>query len=135
MRHAAVPAGLGWAAGPPRQSRAPGLRQAGHALVDGMVLWRRELGALVGFLGVVAVEPVLTWLEAADERVPGGRGVGGGVLHGRGVAAANVPALRAPAQVHPPAARGLALDAPGAARRHRGVDARYLRHLALLRIV
>src|SRR5712691_6174617 len=107
----------------------------GHPLVNRMVLRRRELWPLVGFLGVVAVEPVLTWLEAADERMPGGRGVRGRVLHGRGVAAADVPALRAPAQVHPPAASGIALDAPGTARRHRRVNARYLAHSALLSII
>src|SRR5262249_16345503 len=86
-------------------------RRPGHALVDRVVLRRRELGTLVGLLGFVAVEPVLTWLETADERVPRSRVVRGRVLHGRGVAAADVPALRAPAQVNPPAARGLALDA------------------------
>src|SRR6266567_8109582 len=97
----------------------------GHPLVNRMVLRRRELRPLVGFLGVVAVEPVLIRLEAADERMPGGRGVRGRVLHRRGVAAADVPALRAPAQVHPPAASGIALDAPGTARRHRSDDPRY----------
>src|SRR5208282_2980157 len=107
----------------------------GHRLVNRMMLRRRELGTFVHFLGLVAVEPVLAGFEAADERVPGGRRMGGRVLHRRGVAAADVPALRAPAQVHPPAARGLALDAPGTARRHRRIDARYVAHSALLSII
>src|SRR4029077_15014221 len=63
--------------------------------------------------------------------MPGALGVRGGVLHGRGVAAADVPALRAPAQVHPPAARRLALDAAFSARRHRRIDPSYLRHVQL----
>src|SRR6266851_1003432 len=93
-----------------------------------MVLRRREFGPVVHFLGVVVVVPVLTRLEAADERMPGRGGVRGRVLHGRGVTAADVPALRAPAQVHPPAARGLALDAAFPARRHRRIDSGDLRH-------
>src|SRR5436309_12275354 len=101
---------------------------AGHALVDRVVLRRRELGPVVGLLGLVAVEPVLTRLEALDERVSRSRSVRGRVLHGRGVAAADVPALRAPAQVHPPAARGLALDAAFPARRHRRIDPGDLAH-------
>ena len=50
----------------------------------------------------------------------GGRRVRARVLRRRGVAAADVPALRAPPQVDPPAAGRVALDAAGAARRHRG---------------
>src|SRR5689334_612181 len=103
---------------------------AGHALVDRVLLRRRELRAVVGLLGLVAVEPVLTRLEALDERVSRSRSVRGRVLHGRGVAAADMPALRAPAQVHPPAARGLALDAAFPARRHRRVDPGDLAHVS-----
>ena len=51
--------------------------------------------------------------------------VRGGVLRRRGVAAADVPALGAPAQVQPPPAGGVALHAAGPARRHRRVDARH----------
>jgi len=67
-------------------------------------------------------------LEALHDRVPGGLPVRGGVLGGRGVAAAHVPAFGAAAQVHPPAAGGVALDAAGPAGRHRWLDARYLSH-------
>ena len=67
----------------------------------------------------VVPEPALARLEAADHRVPGGLRVRGRVLGRRGVAAADVPALRAAAQVEPPAAGRLALDAAGAARRRR----------------
>src|SRR5690348_11121935 len=102
----------------------------GHALVDRVVLRRRELRPVVGLLGFVAVEPVLAWLEAADERVARSRSVRARVLHGRRVATPDVPALRAPAQVHPPATRGLALDAAFAARRHGRVDPRDLAHVS-----
>src|SRR5437588_10365065 len=102
----------------------------GHSLVDRVMLRRRERGPLVGLLGVVTVEPVLARLEAADERVPGLGRVRGRVLHGRGVTAADVPALRAPAQVYPPAAVGLALDAAFPARRHRRVDPGDLAHVS-----
>src|SRR2546429_6839445 len=72
----------------------------GHALVDRVMLRRRELRPLVGLLGFVAVKPVLTRLEAADERVARSRSVRGRVLHGRRVAAADVPALRARSEEH-----------------------------------
>src|SRR5580704_8262948 len=84
-----------------------------------MMLRRCELGTVVHFLGLVAEEPVLAGFEAADERVPGGLRMRGRVLHRRGVAAADVPAL----------------GAPGTARRHRRIDARYLTHSALLSII
>ena len=70
----------------------------------------------------VVPEPVLAGLEALDHRVPGGREVRGGVLGRGGVAAADVAALGAAAQVHPPAAGRVALGAAGAARRDGGVD-------------
>src|SRR5215467_15695365 len=78
---------------------------------------------LVEVLLQVGPEPALPRLEAADHRVAGFLGVRGGVLRRRGVAAADVPALGAAAQVQPPAARRLALGAAGAARRDGRVDA------------
>ena len=85
-----------------------------------VVLRAGELRAgLVEVLARVGPEPGLARLEAADHRVAGRLGVRGGVLGRRVVAAADVPALGAAAQVQPPAARRLALDAAGAARRRR----------------
>src|ERR671928_157890 len=60
--------------------------------------------------------PVLARLVGLDVRVPGRAEMPGGVLGGGGVAAADVPALGAPAQVHPPAAHRVAVDATRAAR-------------------
>src|SRR5215469_12335844 len=94
------------------------------------MLRRGQLRPVIGLLGFEVEEPVLAGLEAADERMPAGLRVRGRVLRGRGVAAADVPALSAAAQVQPPAAGLLAFDAPGAARRHGRVDARHLGHPA-----
>src|SRR5207244_6231994 len=85
-------------------------------LVGGMGVRRRELRAVQRLLGREVPEPVLAGLEAPDHRVAGLAEVGRRVLGRGGVAAADVAALRAAAQVHPPAAGLLALDAAGAAR-------------------
>ena len=47
------------------------------------------------FAGAVVPEPILTWLETADDRVVGRSSVVGGMLAGR-VAAADVAALGTP---------------------------------------
>src|SRR4051794_10484959 len=60
-------------------------------------------------LVVEAPGPVLARLDRAHDRVPRGVVVRGRVAIGRGVAAADVPALQADAQVHPAAARGEAV--------------------------
>src|SRR5580692_1784114 len=99
-----------------------------HRLVERVMLGRRELRAVVGLIGLEAPEPVLAGLEAADERMSCGLRVRGSVLFRRGVAAADVSALRAPAQVQPPTARRLAFDAAGPAGRNGRVDSRHLGH-------
>src|ERR1700722_6244868 len=71
---------------------------------------------LVEVLARERPEPVLPRFEAADHRVPGLLPVRRGVLGRRGVAAADVAALGAPAQVQPPAVGRLAFGAAGAAR-------------------
>src|SRR5581483_6204342 len=86
---------------------------------------------VVVVLARVVPEPGLARLEALHDRVPGLGRVPARVLLRRRVAAADMPALRAPAQVHPPAAGGLALDAAGSARRDRLVD-RLTAHLSSL---
>src|SRR5579862_8965680 len=92
---------------------APG--RAGGRLVGGVAFRSGERGTrLVPVLVGVGPEPLLPRLEAADHRVPRLAVMRGGVLGRRGVAAADVPALGAPAQVHPPAASLLALRAAGA---------------------
>src|SRR6516165_2069878 len=102
------------------------------ALVERMVLRRGEHRAVEGILGLVVPEPVLAGLEALDDRMPRYLRVRGRVPRRRAVTAPDVPALCAPAQVDPPAAGRVALDAARSARRHRRVDTRNLRHLALL---
>src|SRR5260370_16694642 len=96
------------------------------------MLRRSELRAREGILGLVIPEPVFAGLEAADDRVPRDLRVRGRVLRRRAVAAPDVAALRAPAQVDPPAAARVALDAARPARWHRRVDAGNLAHSALL---
>src|SRR5579859_7776674 len=108
--------------------------RTGNGLVSGVMPRRGEPRADKIFPGLVVPEPVLAGLEALHDRMPGGLPVRGRVLGGRGVAAAHVPALGAPAQVHPPAAGRVALDAAGAAGRRRRVDARYLSHCSFLSI-
>ena len=75
-------------------------------------------------LVAVVPEPVLARLEALHDAVPGGGGVRRGVLGRRAVAAADVAARGAPAQVHPPAGGigGVAVGAPRPARRRGRVD-------------
>src|SRR5215472_8261168 len=99
--------------------------RAWHRLGGRTVLRWRQGGPVVKLVGLEAPEPVLTRLEASDDRVPGRGGVGARVLGRRRVAAADVPALGAPPQVEPPPAGRLALNAPRAARRNRRVDPRY----------
>src|SRR5215218_4710167 len=107
---------------PPPVWRHPS-RRPGHRLLRRVGRRGHERRALQVVLVDVVPEPVLTRLEAAHHRMPGLRGVGPGVLGRRGVAAADVPALRAAAQVEPPPAGLLALDAAGPARPSGGVDA------------
>src|ERR1700754_941602 len=108
-------------------SRYASLR-AGHRLVDGMAVRRRQFGAAEHRFRDEVVEPVLTRLEALDHGMSGLVGMLAGVLVQRVVAAADVAALRAAAQVEPPAAGRLAFDAAGSTRRHAGVDALALGH-------
>src|SRR5215475_8300155 len=108
--------------GAPVGGHPPG--RARDWLIGGVAVRRGQLRP--GFIELVrriAPEPGLPRLEAADDRVPGGRRVRARVLRRRGVAAADVPALSAPAQVEPPAAGRLALRAAGSGRFGDGVDA------------
>ena len=54
---------------------------AGNRLVERMMFGRGQRGPIVvELVGLVVPEPCLTWLEAADHRVPGGHRVRAGVL-------------------------------------------------------
>jgi hypothetical protein len=104
-------------------------RRAGGGLIERMMLRRGQLGA--GFeqlLRRVAPEPRLARLEAADHRMSGGCRMSRRVLRRRGVAAADMPALRTSAQVEPPPASCLALCAAHPARRDSRVNPRNIRH-------
>jgi hypothetical protein len=74
-------------------------------------------------------EPVFAGFEAADDRVAGGLCIRCGVLGRRVVAAADVTALGAPAQLQP-----LAFNPTGPAGWNRNVDSRYGVHVASPRI-
>src|SRR5690348_10212412 len=107
-------------AGPVRRHTA---LRAGSRLVGRVGVRRRELRPVV--VGVVRVrpEPVLARLEALDDRVAGLGGMLARMLARRGVAAPDVAARRAAAQVEPPALLGReALYAARAARRNARVD-------------
>ncbi len=101
---------------------------AGHGLVDRVLFGRGEMRPVVHPLIAVVVVPVLAGLEARDQGMTGGRRMGTRVLRRRSVAAADVTALGAPAQVKPPTRALLAFLAAGATRRRRDVDARRLAH-------
>ena len=103
-----------------------------HRLVQRVVLRRRERRTFECLLADVVPEPVLAWLEAPDDVVSSAPGMTGSVLARRRVAAADVAAPGASAQVEPPSVRREALDATSAARRHPGVDA-VISHVLSLR--
>jgi hypothetical protein len=54
---------------------------------------------------VVIVEPILTWLEAGNDRMPGRSCVPGCMLARRAIAASDVPTLRTPTEMKPPTFR------------------------------
>src|SRR5690348_9863835 len=104
-------------------------RGPGHRLVYRVMYRWGEPRAGAGLAGGVVPEPVLARLETLHDWMAGGLPVCGGVLRWRGVAAADVSTLGAAAQVNPPPAEGVALDAAGPAWRHRRIYAWYLSHL------
>ena len=94
----------------------------GNRLVQRVVFGRGEGRTAAVVVGAVVPEPVLTRLEAADDRVAGGSCMGAGVLAGRIVAAADMATLGTAAKVEPPAVGREAFNASGAARRDARVD-------------
>src|SRR5580658_10484851 len=98
----------------------PSLPVSGHpafgprnGLGERVVLRRSERWPFGEFLGGVVPEPFLAGLETPDHAVLRALGVRGGVLTGRVVAAADVTALRTPAEMQPPPVRPQAFDAAG----------------------
>jgi hypothetical protein len=93
-----------------------------------MMRWRSEPRSIGELLGAIVVEPLLTGLEALNYRVAAVLDVMARVLRGRGVAAADVTALRAPPQMQPPATLGKALDTTRRAGRNQSLDRAVVRH-------
>ena len=93
-----------------------------HGLVQRVMSRGCELRTVPNLLGRVIPEPVLIRLVALDNGMASRSGVVAGVLGWRRVAAADVTAFGATTQVKPPAIRGEARDAAGAAGRDRGID-------------
>jgi hypothetical protein len=92
-------------------------------LVVGVRMRRKQLHTLDHLLLLVIEEPVLTRLEAGNDRMPRCCRMPGSMLAGRTVAAANVAALRAPAEMKPPPfRRSQAFDTAIAARPRSAVD-------------
>ena len=91
-------------------------------LIDGMGVrwWQLDTGDRRFFL--VVVKPILTRLEAGNDRMAARSGMLRGVLRRRAVTTADVTALRAAPKVQPPPARGQAFHATISARFRRRVD-------------
>ena len=85
--------------------------------------WRREMLRFFHRSRPVVIEPVFVRLKTCDDRMSSCMEMCRRMLARRIIAAPNMTALRASAQVEPPAARGKTLYAAGAARGNRGVDA------------
>ena len=66
---------------------------------------RSEARPLNELFGSVVVEPLFAGLEAGDHRMPRLLAVLRGMLTRRGIAAADVSAFGAPAEMQPPAVR------------------------------
>ena len=65
----------------------------------------KQLNALDHRALIIIVEPILTWLEAGNDRMLGRSCVPGCVLARRAIAASDVPALRTPTEMKPPTFR------------------------------
>src|SRR5579863_7724978 len=70
-----------------------------------MRMWRKQLHTLDHPPLLVIVEPILTRLEAGNDRMPCRCRMLGRMLARRTVAATDVPTLRTPAEVKPPTFR------------------------------
>ena len=92
-------------------------------LILRMRKWWKQLHTLDHPPSPVIVEPVLTRLEAGNDRMPCRRRMPGRMLTWRTVTASDVPTLRTPAEMKPPASpRCQAFDTSVATWLRRGVD-------------
>src|ERR1700722_7638540 len=92
-------------------------------LILRMRMWPKQLPPLDHSPLLVVVEPILTRLEAGNDRMPCYRRMFGRMLARRTVAATDVPTLRTPTEMKPPAFWCCqAFDAPIATRLGSGVD-------------
>ena len=66
---------------------------------------RKQFRTFDHFLLLVIEEPIFARLEAGDDRMPRRCGVFGCMLVRRAVTASDVPTLRAPTEMKPPAVR------------------------------
>src|SRR5262249_11474389 len=110
----------------PIAGHAPG--RARHWLVDRVAVRGSQARTLERLPSLEVPVPVLAGLEALNDGVPRLLRVPARMLIRRGGAAADVPALRAAAQVKPPAIVLQALDAAGPARRLRWIDVQMRSH-------
>jgi hypothetical protein len=107
---------------------APG--RSWRRLIQWVMVRRCELWAVVvELLVAIVVEPMFFRLVTGDPGMSGRVGVPGGVLAGRVVAAPDVAALRAPAEVKPPSALLFTFHAARAGGWDSRVDAPIVRHL------
>jgi hypothetical protein len=74
-------------------------------LIQGMRMRGKQLNALDHGALVIIVEPILTWLEAGNDRMPRFSCVPGRMLTRRAIAATDVPTLRTPTEMKPPTFR------------------------------
>lgn len=87
-----------------------------------MPAWFRERFARHHFASPIVVEPRFSGLEACCDRMPGRLKMLRGMLAGRTVTAAGVPAFCAAPEMQPPSPGSQALRAALATRRHIGID-------------
>jgi hypothetical protein len=100
----------------------------GDRLVDWVMAWPRQGRTVQDLFPRVVPEPVLARLVTLDDGVPHRGRMVARVLGRRGVAAADVTAMRATAEVEPPTTCCEALDAPRAAGSPRGIDRNLVGH-------
>ena len=94
-----------------------------------MSVRRRQFDPLYHLRGLVAPEPVFAGLEAGGDGVTSLRSMPGAVPVGRAIAATNVSAFRAAAQVQPPAVSRKALNTAGSAWLRLRIDSRMGLHI------
>jgi hypothetical protein len=75
---------------------------SGCLLIQGMRMRGKQLSALDHRGLIIIVEPILTWLEARNNRMAGCSCVPGRMLARRAIAATDVPTLRTPTEMKPP---------------------------------